>query len=284
MGPGRRHTLGSKGVRKAQRDRFEKLALVVAAVIIIILLLAWLSGYKQIRIAQVEVAGMDTIQSVDIIRDVKEELAGKVFALYPRNNFFLVRSGEIEGVLYEKHPKLKEVDVSREGFTKLSVQVVEREPIAKWCSEGVCHHLDETGLVYGPALPVDEEILNLYGQSSSTAPYFGATSTSGAITYPLQFLPAKKMQELEAFILELEENLIAVASLTVSPSLHYDLALSKGGYISFYPDHDLTMLAKDLVIAYHKKISSEQKQASLEYIDARFSNKVIFKFEGQPEE
>lgn len=97
------------------------------------------------RVEMVSVSG-----SVDIPREqledfLRREISGTFFRAFPRNGFYLIRSGKLERDLLSEFPKLRSAEVRRIFPNRLTVTVSERERIMLWCSAGPCYLVADDG-------------------------------------------------------------------------------------------------------------------------------------------
>lgn len=225
-----------------------------------------------LSIANTSVSGMQKISSENVERLVANELSGKRFKIWPRNNFFSVRPQQIEELLQKEYPLLKKVVVTRIFPNSLRVDIEERDKIVVWCSNGVCSLLDEAGILAENAHLMNEE----------NAEYRVVVSdmSNQLVT------PGQKISEdgkLWAFIISVEpalkEHLGIEAGREYETTSRFadELRVKTGEgwelYLNTIIPIDTSL--EDLKLLFDKELPPE-KRTQLRYIDLRVENRVYY--------
>ncbi len=227
----------------------------------------------QFQIRTVTVTGTNVADPIDVSQFVLGELEGTYLFVLPKSSILLASPKKITARISDRFPRFKEVDVKRDSMRSLSVAVTEYPGAYLWCdSEDVCSFMDETGTVF------------------ADAPYFSGSAyvkLYGAERQPYPFYPitAEQLATMRTIATHLE-------AIDIDPiEFHFDtdrkttVVFSHRGTratILFDPNRDvlaaLDVLYSGLRTDPLKKMYHDQTQV-LEYLDLRFSNKVVYKFQ-----
>lgn len=174
--------------RKRARTRLSYAMLVL----LVILLGAGIYGIHRdsVRVNEVKIFGGDQA----LAREAERAMEGSYLGIIPRNSIFFIPRHAIRNHILEAHLDIAAVSLFREGFNGLSIKVIERVPIARWCgaplassSAGTllsevnlnadCFLFDDNGLLYATA----------------TQAFMGASSTpNGKLVTPYVLFSALK--------------------------------------------------------------------------------------------
>lgn len=273
------------------------LVLVVCAVAGVV----WLSQMDSHQIKKVQVKGASETLAGEIVSVVEEEMAKKILWLFPKRNTFLFPKKNTESMLLDKYPRIKSISVDSINFSKILITVVEREPAVLWCREYMldsendmsdCYFVDKTGYVFTEAPYFSDHVyFELYGSplvfdkkvEATTSPDILAEKAVDdlASVIGIQLLPKETFVLVISFVRSLEQISIGSYSLTIRDEDLFEISMDSGGILKFSPTQDLVEVLGKIKTAYEKKFteSSEKTPSQIEYVDVRFANKVLFKFE-----
>lgn len=298
------HTLKRTAIvseRSAKRRRKRKIIVSTISVIGITALISfvmWIAQAEFLMIKGVRVENASKGVEGNILFFVESKLEERVLWLFPRRNTLFFSKEDAAETLIEKYPKIKEIDIKRDALSYLVVEVQERSPAALFCEGQIdtpddCYFVDSAGYVftrapyysdhvyyelYGTPL-VKEDFTDVTQNSATSSEEVGPVSTTTSFL-GTQYLPEEIFMTTMLFIENLEEQGIPTHSLTVtSPSL-FEAHLGLGGVLKFSPKQDLPKAIEDLKTAYSARVTNEEgsRAEDLEYVDVRFTNKVVFKF------
>ena len=71
----------------------------------------------------------------DIVRVAREELDGKYFFLFHRDNIFLYPKNRISSRLGEEFKRIADVDIRRNSLTGIRIVITEHKPAYLWCGD-----------------------------------------------------------------------------------------------------------------------------------------------------
>ena len=229
----------------------------------------------RLQVNKFSIIGASVIDSLDIETNVQKQLEGKHLWFFPRTSILLINKEGIEKQLKKDFSRAETVSVKRLNINTLSIKIKEYDAMYLWCleKEDDCYFLDSRGVVY------------------NKAPIFSGNAYPKIITgAPLETLPFKAMND---------ENLAFITSLVKGLS---DINIDQVAFrviskqkmeIDFVHNKDISKIIIDqtlepsttleyLFSAIRAKSFQDlfkDSQRKLLYIDLRFSNKVIYKFQ-----
>jgi len=279
----KRNVLNSPRLLKLKKGRrrviLVKILLSVFALLVIFAGLVYISRVPFFNIKGVEITGNKAVDAENIKISIEKEIAGNYLKLFPKTNILFYPKNNIKKELFNQFKKLKDINFSIKDNKILEVSVTEREAKYLWCGENLvvgapsdekCSFVDESGYVF------------------ELAPYF-----SGNVYFkffgPLAgdyFFP-----DIFGKVLAFKDTLIhmgfKLVSLYILDNGDIKIFLSNsdktliGPYITLKADSDFQKVAENLQTALSTEplqSNFKNKYSSLEYIDLRFGNKVVYKF------
>ncbi len=170
--------------------------------------------------------------------------------------------------MLNRFPEISAVFIQRQFFDGLTVRVEERKEIALFCGEE-CFFLDEEGVVFQK------------GENSSLVKIFSQQNSPLLLGSPI--INGDKIKAIVKAEEELrKEAKVDTVSITIKESESLVTFHTISGWeIYFNSDEDMDSQAFNVKIVLREKISPE-KQSFLEYVDARFGNRIYFKYRNSP--
>ena len=251
---------------------------IIAAIVGSVLLLALCGGFlyvvrlPEVSIQDIQVEGTYAV-SPELVRGiVEQELKDSTLIVIPRRMIFTYPGKDIENALLQHIPRLQSLSLSRDSLfgTTLIVSVVERNAYGIWCageSEPTCYKMDASGFIFAPADSFAEYYLFYGGMATDTDPiarYFYPDHMEALRNLLNQLSPAgldpHVVRVLEGSDVEIEllDGMRIRASLEVAPAETVSLLEAA--------------LGSDTL---------KERREDIEYLDARFDNRVYFKFKGE---
>jgi hypothetical protein len=275
-----------KRKRKARRIRL--LILFTVLVLSLFAGVAYFSAYPRLTIHTIDVSGNRIINASDIQTAVSNDISGRYMHLFARDNILLYPKQKIQNDLRATFPRIKSVTISLDHFNTLVVAIDEREAAFLYCGDTI------------PQVPsqVGENcfFLNNDGYIFSTAPYFSGDvyfkyymKLPDTATTPLgsQMMSPDQFHALASFIdkvqalgfdpIYLSGDTDGIDTLYINNQIN-----STNPTIIFKADDDLSVVLDNLKVALAQSAFADQihtKYATLEYIDLRFKDKVLYKFQ-----
>lgn len=241
------------------------------ALFFLFILVAWATWVPFVRIQRVEASGAQSVASSTVQKKVQDEIDGKYFLIFAKDNILLYPKGSIQHDLLTQFPIFKSVALHIKGFTRLEVEVVERKGVAVWCGESLassspCFLLDDSGVVYAPAADFSG---NAYER------YYGSVPS---LTLPTQFLTTQKFKELYALIQALK-NTPGLSIQSVSVNSDGDVrAVTRSGFVLLFV---LNGASGDVYQRFNLALAAapftSHTLSDFEYLDLRFGDKLFYK-------
>jgi hypothetical protein len=278
-----------KEIRHKRRvRRIRRLVFFSVLFIGIVIGLAYLSGEKHTLINKINVTGTHIIYQDDIQKEVEANISGKYIYLFNKANSFIYPESKIYKNLISKFPRIEKLSIYRENPKTLHIDIVERTGSYLYCGVTVPETKEEIG--------ENCYFVNNDGLIFDKAPYFSGNiyfkyymALDSGITDPL----AKQMMSIDGFH-KLARFIDGVTYLGFKPTYIilgrdgiHTLYLNHGAsdtapIILFKNDADLDVLLDNLTLAMQKKEFADEinsKYNTLLYIDLKFKNKVLYKFQ-----
>jgi hypothetical protein len=273
-----------KRKQRAKRRRF--LMLLGVLLLVLIVGLAYLSSIPRLQIKTVVVEGTRIINSNEVEEKVQENLKGKYLYLFSRSNSLIYPHSKIYNDLLVSFPRTETLKVSRLNLNALKVTITERAGSFLYC---------------GPTIPEIEMdvgencyFINNDGYIFDKAPYFSGNLyfkyyvkiENEANPLSSQMLPIDRFHELARFIDKITALGFKPIYITIeddgSHTLYLDHVPSDTTpKIIFRQENDLTTIYDNLATSMSQKQFADEiknKYTKLLYIDLRFRNKVLYKF------
>jgi hypothetical protein len=273
-------------IRRKTRKRFLGFLLFLFIFFVVIILgFSYFTKIEKLKINNIKVEGVNIINDKDIVSFVNEEISGKYFFIFQKSNFLIYPHNHIYNNLLVSFPRIETLEINRNSFNNLEIKIKERSGTYLYC---------------GGALPENEKLLgdNCYfvnsdGYIFDRAPYF-----SGDIYFKF-YSQIDKIEPIGASIFG-EDNFYkfirfidSIKKLGLNPvyvvmngeenSLFLEKKQNKINPRIIWKNEDsLDAVLEDISLAMKEEEFANEinsKYDTLSYIDLRFDNKVIYKFE-----
>lgn len=210
----------------------------------------------------------------DITNNLQKKILEKSFIILPRNHILTYSRTKLRDVVVTTLPNSKIVRISPKGMHTLHIYVENYEPVLKIDST---HAITKEGVLY-------QEIKDI----SSLVTLVLATSTTeniekgGIVSKKILGLHEEKIERIITLSTQVTSVIFTVAKIEITEYgdiLFYDeRGMSK---IMFSGVTDSTTVWSNLLSAIDTdplKTKLQKNKDMLEYLDARFGNKVFYKF------
>lgn len=270
--------------------RVKKIRLIILFFILTLSIIGALSFFSKddhVVIDKVVVTGTHIINHEDIEKEVLANLSGKYFYLFSRSNSFIYPHKKIYDNLILKFPRIEKISIYKDNLKTLHIDVSERMGSFLYCGVNIptekndigenCYFINNDGFIFDKAP---------YFSGNVYFKYYMALKDNGED--PL----GKQMTDIDHFR-KLTQFIDGVTSLGFKPvylvtesdgtdSLYLNNNTASLPKIIFKDDADLNVILDNFSLAMGKKEFANEingKYDTLLYIDLRFKNKVLYKFE-----
>jgi len=248
--------------------------------------LSYLSNDRHVVIDKIEIAGAHIINQDNVESNIKENLSGKYLHLFSKSNIFIYPRSKIYDSLLLNFPRIEKLSVYRDNLRTLHIDISERSGSYLYC---------------GPSIPEDKEevgencyFVNDDGYIFDKAPYFSGniyfkyylTLENNPEPQGKQMLSVDEFHKIVKFINEV--NNLGLKTIY----LHMDSDNTNYLYLNhetesippkiiFKNENSFDTILENLTAAMKKREFADEiksKYNTLQYIDLRFKNKVLYKF------
>ncbi|MDO8572653.1 MAG: hypothetical protein Q7S11_02665 [bacterium] len=248
----------------------------------------WGLSRPSLRITAIEVTGNNVLDTDEIVSLVRKEISGKYFYLFPKDSIILYPRERIKSDLLNFYKRILSLSVNAEGLTALSITINERKPYSLWCGSTLpetraqenpqCYFTDETGFIFAEAPHFGDNVyIEFYG------PLFAehmATSSLSVEPVGSVYLSALEFKTIDLFRDLLSRTGLHTTKIASLDAGDVAFIIREGGKILLNKKQDPMKILSDLEAAFRTELGDPGDpliRKQIEYIDARFANKIFFK-------
>lgn len=274
----RNPNLGPSPMRARKRRLFFiRFFIILFLVLVIVFTLAIFSDHEKVRIKKINVFGNAVVPSDAVLSIVNQDLAGRYWYLFSRNNFLIFPRFQIKADILREFKTVKEVDISWTDWQAISITIVERKPHSVWCGndmkvlESECFFVDKEGYIYSSAPTFSGGMfVKDYGQITFANNVSSSTDPLGQ-----NFLPSSQYIKIFSLINSLDQNNLRVVAVYFD-GFDYRFILEEGFTIIFNNKNDFNSSFSNLFTAIEtKNLDLINEARAISYIDLRFDNKIV---------
>jgi len=222
-----------------------------------------------IQVENIQVSGNHTIHAEAIEGIAKKSIRKNLFPAglitITSESMVVVNTAELEQLIAEAFPSIKEVRVRKKWPRGIIIEIVEREAVALFCEEtdgSVCFHMDEEGVIFQEAqpdgsLPVIRKAKDAPAQEGNRAVQ---TQTMGAIITIANLLK--------------EQFQVAITEVLVSNPIV--ISASEGWKLYLDPDEPAAAQAAKLQTLLASQIPPQARK-QLQYIYLQYKDRAYYK-------
>lgn len=232
-----------------------------------------LTRLTRLQIASVEIEGTNVADPTEVSTFVFGQLQGTRLYVFPRTSIILAQTRRLERNLRTAFPRFETVRVMRTGLSRLTITVSEYGGAYLWCTDATqCLFMDKNGVVF------------------AEAPYFSGSAYPKVFIGAQADLPFRPITTEQLALIELlteRLNAISIAPTEFHFVSEHNLEIvflhnSTMSKIMIDPTLSIETSLEALFTALRTQpLSAKYQDASriLQYIDLRFENKVVYKFQ-----
>ncbi|MFA6552399.1 MAG: hypothetical protein WCT19_02750 [Candidatus Paceibacterota bacterium] len=279
----KRSNIKSKGkISKLKKKKIKIVAgraiIVVTCLCAFLFALSYTSQISSINIQGVRVDGNDIVDASSIGLLASSTLSGKYFSLFPKTNTFFYPKSNLAGEILTKFKRVASVAIVRDGFDKLVLNVVERQPFGLWCEQNIseevsltpgCYYMDKDGLIFDEVKDISpQNFTKYYGDIKDENP-IGKIYLDGGGFKKLMFL----------------ENGLSSMSISFDKFLwkdngDFEMVLKDGQKVYWSDSQDYSKVIQNLDSIKGEINLTDSLGTSapkVEYVDLRYGNKIYYK-------
>lgn len=262
--------------------------------------IVWGLSRPAVRIAHIEVTGNSALSTDEITTFIRTELQGKYFFLFPKDNIALYPKEHIQADVLASFRRIASIEIRAQGLTSISVVITERKPYSLWCGDSLpvnsqslntdCYFMDSAGFLFASAPRFGENVYvefygPLYTLGTSGLPDATRVATSSPLRDQINplgafFLSGTEFKTINLFRNLLEQTGFQIKRVTALEAGDFSFTIREGGKIFLNKKEDPMRLVSDIESAVRAEMGDPRDlriRKQIEYIDARFANKIFFK-------
>ena len=240
---------------------------IIVRIIWIIFIILFGQGIFQSRYLEVDkifVKGNDNFSSQEIILALEEELEAKVFFIFKRSNYFLLKTNNLEEFLLAEY-NFESVQVAKKFPKSLFIDVKEKISHFIWQKDDVLYLIDSQGALNGQirAQNEEEEFLLLDDQRSVQIEAD-------------QVFNQEEINKLNTLYFSWEEIIdssLKIDRIVIRDNWELELIVSAGFYIKMDAQEDV----EKQILNLNRVLIGGIAGPEIDYIDLRFGDRVYFK-------
>lgn len=241
-----------------------------------ILIAMYLGVYQMLhlpyfQVAEIEVHGTETIADSELRAFVKDSLSGDRWKLLPRSNILFVSPRTLESLIKTLYPEVRSAKVEKRFPRTVLVTLEERSIWAVYCGTNAealsCFFLDKEGVLFREA-PLVEGSLILSFHSELSPPPLGTLVFDASEVLQFQQISTAFDVHAGVPIVSFSFKRNAPKDVWVRTKEGFSIIIAKDAH----PDETAGIVKAVL----EKEV--REKRNRLDYLDARFGNKVFVKY------
>ena len=260
---------GGRVAEKRRRAKQWRVGAIAILVIVFFAGIAYVSHLPALTVSNITVSGEQAVSADNIINTARAAMQGSYFFLIPKTNAFFYPAPKMEKDILATYPRVASTTIQARGLTGIAITIVERQPHALWCSAPeTCYLVDEHGFIFDSATGFS---------GNAYISYETLLQQGNAIGQYV--LPQDAFTKTDTFLMQLKNDVgITPEKLVVVSPIEADIYLASGGRIMYDRTQDLSLVFNNIQTVFTSSEMTPQKQATLEYADFRYGNKVYYKF------
>jgi cell division septal protein FtsQ len=250
--------------------------------------LSYFSNNKHLTINNVTITGTHIIDQDEVKAQIFNDLSGKYIYLFMKSNSFIYPHQKVYNNLLLNFPRIEKLSVYRDNLKTLHIDISERTGSFLYCGASIPENKDQVG--------ENCYFINNDGFIFDHAPYISGNvyfkyylSLADGVDNPMgkQMLSVDQFHRMVRFIDGVTNMGFKPIYITTDTDGTNSLYLDHGvndtvPKITFKNDDDFDVIQDNLSLSMKKPEFADEinsKYNTLLYIDLRFKNKVLYKFQ-----
>lgn len=247
--------------KKIRRKRLWKLFFFVAILGLLGYGIVYILRLHNLRIVNVNINGLNEVQTSEVRGFIDQDLAGNKFLLIPKSEIILYSTNNLEKNLQEKFSYIKEISIEKKYPDTLNIDMTGRSPIGLYC-ESKCYFIDSDGYIYSEAPNFSEGVYTVYVDQINVL---------GNDALGTQFIDKNSFKLIQDYIKDLKNLNLEVGKVTLIAPKEIRFDTRQNNYILLSLDKPYEETLQNIKTVFF------QGAETFEYIDARYGNKIYYK-------
>jgi len=138
----------SKLAVRKKRILIWRISLVVIFIVVLFIGISFWSKHEAMQIIEIDVSELSYVNEDKVQEIIFEKIEGSYFGILSKSNSIIYPRSSIREKLFNEFPSIKDIDLDFKNFKKISVEIEEFIPIARWCNEKECYFLNDQGYIF----------------------------------------------------------------------------------------------------------------------------------------
>ena len=271
---------------KRKKSRLRLVVLLFILLISVILGLYYVSSYHRFTIHSIVVDGTSIINQDDVMGIVESNLTGRYLHIFARSNTLIYPKSHIYNALIKTFPRIENLSIYRDNWNTLHITILERSGSYLYCGVTVpdvkenigenCYFMNNDGYIFDTAPYFSGNVyFKFYAPVSNTNQILGQQMISKEHFHGL-------VRFIDTVISSDFKPIYLLLSNTDDELYLNNINGATMPKIIFKDDADIESIVSNLSTAMSKSQFAQEikdKYSTLLYIDLRFKNKVLYKFQ-----
>ncbi|PCI19999.1 hypothetical protein COB64_02815 [Candidatus Wolfebacteria bacterium] len=286
----KRRVVRSSRVQQKKKLKLKRRSLFTLAIFVLVIIgVSLLSRIDALTVSNISIEGNDVIETSVLKNEITSIISGSHIILFPKKSSFFLPARKIKRDLLSEHTRIETITLSRSNFQSIELSITERKGEYLWCGDFIeedataetCYYVDAQGTIFAEAPYFSGPIFFKF--------YTNPDETTEGDLLGSKVLPS----ELFTQILSMKDFLtnvnIKTQAVSVTEDRLYELFISsnedslmQSPKILFNSDNNFEAIFNNLGSALQTEPFATDYKDDLKdllYIDLRFDNKVLYKFE-----
>jgi len=221
--------------------------------------------FEKFQISKITVLGNGKVQTSAVEKLISAGIEQRFWFVSSRS-IFLVNPGKISRIILEKYPVIGSVEIKKQYFNALIVNIKERKPFVIFCEKTEnCFFLDESSVAF-------EGVANIVEGFSIVRQF-----EEKEIVLGKEVVKKEIMEAISKIQKNFEENLkLKIEEFNISSSERLDVKTNENWQVYFSTAFDIDLQITKLNYLLEKELPKENR-VELQYIDLRFKDRAYYK-------
>lgn len=250
--------------------------------------LSFFSNDSRLTINDIKIEGTNIIDSGKVSNSIYQSISGKYIYLFAKRNSFIYPKNSVYDNLITQFPRIESLEISSSGLNTIVVKIKERSGSYLYCGATIpeikteigenCYFVNNDGYIFDKAP---------YFSGNVYFKYYLNINTDKNTPLGLQMLSKERFHELIRFIDGITSLGFDPTYLSIENDGSHLLYLDQRSgntnpKIMFKSDSNLETILDNFSLSMKQNEFANEinsKYDKLLYVDLRFSNKVLYKFQ-----